>query len=133
MCANTVTPFSLQLQNMTTDTIFVSVNAMYNTNLWGAQVTATADVDQEVVTPPWIVDLHRSVRPSHSSACSSVDLTLCISRCCCVSLMAHRACQLVISYSLRVCSHTATTATPPAHNVSLPCRSPTCARSWLGH
>ena len=44
------------------DTVYVFVNAMFNSNLFGAQVTATAEVDHEVLSPPWIVDLHRSVR-----------------------------------------------------------------------
>ncbi len=43
------------------DTVYVSVNVQYNATLYGTSVTATAEVDQEVISPPWIVDLHRTV------------------------------------------------------------------------
>ena len=46
------------------DTAHVVVNAMYVQNLYGGSVVATGEVDSEVVTPPWIVDLNRSVSAS---------------------------------------------------------------------
>jgi hypothetical protein len=45
-------------------------------NLWGVQVSATAEVDHEVVSPPWIVDLHRSV----AIVCGKLAGALCAGR-----------------------------------------------------
>ncbi len=78
-------------------------------NLWGVAVTATADVNHEVVSPPWIVDLHRSV----ATVCGKMAGALCAGRVLCPGELAASwlACDLV-SEGVPVSEETVFAASP---------------------
>ena len=54
------------------DSVYISLNVGYSSNLWGLKVTVSGTVDRETVTMPWILDLERNIALVSSRYCKAL-------------------------------------------------------------